>query len=245
VQPCAAAPAQFTDPIAFYANAGEDIAVTGGTVYRGSRYPALYGSYFYADFGSGRIWSMIKTGPATWSTPEMELDTTFNISAFGEDEQGEVYVVDYSNGRIRRLADVNGPTPALAASQKTASGPGIDPGETLTYTVLIKNTNGLTSSETVFMTDQIPAGLAYVPGSLLATQGSVDDSLDPTLRWQGPLSPTAVVTVTYQVTATGSITGLLINRAVITTANLAPITRTFPIFVPRPLPVYLPQIYKQ
>src|SRR6185503_1661866 len=99
-------------------------------------------------------------------------------------------------GKIYRLADVNGPSPNLAASQKTASGPGIDPGETLTYTILIKNTNGLTSAEPVFLTDQIPPGLAYVLGSLAATQGSVDASQNPTLRWQGALSPTASVTVT-------------------------------------------------
>jgi uncharacterized repeat protein (TIGR01451 family) len=231
-----------TDPIAEYDHS-LGFAVTGGFVYRGSRYPALYGYYFYADFSSRRIWSMTKTGPTSWSTPEEELVTNFNISAFGEDEQGEVYVVDYS-GKIRRLADVTGPSPALAASQKTASDPGIDPGETLTYTILIKNISGLPSAETVFLTDRIPNGLAYVPGSLSATQGSTNPSQNPTLRWQGALSPTAVVTVTYQVTATGLITGLLINRAVITTANLGPITRTFPIFVPRPLPFYLPQIYK-
>lgn len=103
--------ATLTNPIAEYDNpANGGAAVTGGVVYRGVQYPALSGYYFYADFYSGRIWSMTKTG-STFSTPEMELDTTLNISAFGEDETGEVYVVDYSGGTIRRLADVNGPNP--------------------------------------------------------------------------------------------------------------------------------------
>lgn len=235
-----------TDPIAEYANpsgsAPPPAAVTGGFVYRGSQYAALVGYYFYADFYSGVISSTRKTG-STFSVAESELDTSFNISAFGEDEQGELYVVDYG-GKIYRLADVNGPSPNLSASQKTASGPGIDPGETLTYTILIKNTNGLTSAEPVFLTDQIPPGLAYVPGSLAATQGSVDASQNPTLRWQGALSPTASVTVTYQVTATGIFTGLLLNQAVITSASVGPITRTYPIFVPRPFLTYLPVIFK-
>ena len=52
---------------------------------------------------------MRKTG-STFSVAESELDTSFFISAFGEDEQGEVYVVDYS-GKIYRLADIPRPFP--------------------------------------------------------------------------------------------------------------------------------------
>jgi uncharacterized repeat protein (TIGR01451 family) len=244
--PCAPAPSQYTDPIAFYENAGDNIAVTGGFVYRGSLYPALVGYYFYADYGSGRIWSMTKTGPNSWSTPEQEYgppSPTFNISAFGEDEQGELYVVDYG-GNIRRLADANGPSPNLSTSSKSASAPGADPGETLTYTILLKNT-GAPTSQSVNLTDNIPSGLVYVPGSLTATQGSVDDSLNPTLRWQGAFSPSVNITLTYQVTATGAFTGILTNQAVLTSSGLSSITLTHSIFVPRPLPTFLPVIYKQ
>ena len=98
---CAAA--DLVDPIAEY---GHDVgrSVTGGFVYRGSAYPALQGRYFYADFGSGIIWSITKTGsnPDTWSTPRLELDTDLNISSFGQDDAGELYVVDYG-GTVRRL----------------------------------------------------------------------------------------------------------------------------------------------
>jgi len=38
-----------------------------------------------------------------------------NISAFGEDEDGELFVVSYADGTIRRLADVNGPGPDLSS----------------------------------------------------------------------------------------------------------------------------------
>jgi glucose/arabinose dehydrogenase len=91
------------DPIAEY---GHDvgIAVIGGFVYRGSRYPALAGRYFYADFGSGRIWSIVKIGsnPVSWSAPTLQLTSGLNITSFGEDDQGEVYVAEYG-GTIRRL----------------------------------------------------------------------------------------------------------------------------------------------
>ena len=83
-------------------------SVTGGFVYRGQRFPALQSRYFYADYVNGQIWSLYQseTNPLTWSTPELELDTSLNFSSFGEDENGELYIVDYS-GKVRRLADVN------------------------------------------------------------------------------------------------------------------------------------------
>lgn len=241
VTPCSPALlASLTDPIAEYNNPAQGRAVTGGFVYRGSLYPALKGYYFFADFVSRRIWSIFKTG-STFSAPAVEInDAGFNISAFGEDEQGELYVVGY-NGSIYRLADVNGPTPALTAS-KSASSPGIDPGETLTYTIFIKNTSA--TSTTLFMKDQIHPGLSYVPGSLSATQGSVNDSLSPILTWQGTLALPNEVTITYRVTATGIVTGLVPNSAVITSANTTPLTVTSSVFVPRPLPQYFPLIFK-
>jgi glucose/arabinose dehydrogenase len=94
-----------TDPIAEYSH-DDGRSVTGGFVYRGQDYPALAGRYFYADYVFGRIWSLYRTGsnPDTWSTPDLELETGLNISAFGQDEQGELYVVDHIGGTIRRLA---------------------------------------------------------------------------------------------------------------------------------------------
>lgn len=100
-----------TDPIAEY-DRSDGGSVTGGFVYRGIRYPALVGRYFYADYVGGKIWSMYKTGldPTTWSTPELELDTDLFISSFGEDEEGEVYVLDHAGGTVRRLGNVDGPS---------------------------------------------------------------------------------------------------------------------------------------
>jgi glucose/arabinose dehydrogenase len=95
--------AQLVNPIAEYSHSVGN-AVTGGFVYRGSRYPDLQGRYFYGDYSTGKIWSMYKTGPDTWSDPQLELDTTLFISSFGEDEAGELYVVDLA-GSIRRLTE--------------------------------------------------------------------------------------------------------------------------------------------
>jgi uncharacterized repeat protein (TIGR01451 family) len=114
----------------------------------------------------------------------------------------------------------------------------------LTYTILLKNT-GAPTSQPVTLSDTIPNGLTYVSGSLTATQGSVNDSLNPTMSWQGVFSPNVIITVTYQVTATGVVTGILTNEATLVGPGLDPVTLTHRVFVPKPLPTYLPVVYKQ
>ena len=76
-------------------------SVTGGYVYRGSAVPSLYGKYVYGDFVSGRIWALSEMGSGGWRNEEL-LDSPLNISSFGEDERGELYVVDYG-GTVRRI----------------------------------------------------------------------------------------------------------------------------------------------
>jgi glucose/arabinose dehydrogenase len=95
-----------TLPVAEYAHivTGEDnCSITGGYVYRGSRYRRLLGGYFYADVCSGRIWAIGATaaGPATGR--EL-LDTNLTIVSFGESETGELYVVALG-GSIHRLEE--------------------------------------------------------------------------------------------------------------------------------------------
>jgi uncharacterized repeat protein (TIGR01451 family) len=225
--------AELTDPIAEYSHA-EGRSVTGGFVYRGLAYPALDGTYFYADYVEGKIWSLHKTGssPDTWSTPALELDTGLNISAFGEDEDGEIYVVDRTGGAIRRLADVNGPAPNLSTSRKRASSPSANPLDVITYTIGLVNTASLVANSAL-LTDTIPPGLTYRPGSLWASQGTWDDQHEPTLTWQGPLSTSRQITITYQVTATGLITGSIVNRARVSAFPLSPLTLAASVVVPR------------
>ncbi|MBN1810690.1 MAG: PQQ-dependent sugar dehydrogenase [Anaerolineae bacterium] len=225
--------ASLTDPIAEYSH-NEGRSVTGGFVYRGILYPDLTGRYFYADYVDGKVWSLYKvsSNPDTWSAPELELDTSFNVSAFGEDEQGELYVVDRSGGTIRRLADVNGPSPNLSGSKKAPSVTGADPGEVVTYTISLRNTGALVA-QTAFVTDTVPVGLGYVSGSLTATAGSVDESGRPLLRWHGLLSWSPVITVTYRVTVTGQVTGSIVNQAQLAGTSFVPFTLTSAIFTPQ------------
>lgn len=86
-------------PVAEYAHGAGDCSVTGGYMYRGSQFPALVGVYLYGDYCSGRIWGLARDGDG-WRNALL-LENRLNISSFGEDEAGELYVVDLRGGCIR------------------------------------------------------------------------------------------------------------------------------------------------
>ena len=72
-------------------NNPSECAITGGYRYRGPA-AGLEGVYIYGDFCSGRIWFATDDGEGNWSASEF-AQTGFNLRSFGEDEQGNVYVV--------------------------------------------------------------------------------------------------------------------------------------------------------
>jgi glucose/arabinose dehydrogenase len=76
-------------------------SISGGFVYRGGIAPTLQGIYFYADFCSGRIWGL--RDDAGWQSQEL-LASGFNISSFGEAENGELYLADMYSGNIYQIA---------------------------------------------------------------------------------------------------------------------------------------------
>ncbi len=224
----ACASATLTPPIAEYAHS-EGRSVTGGFVYRGRDFPALIGRYFYADYVSGKIWSLSHSD-AGGATSRLELETGLNISAFGEDERGEVYIVDHS-GTLRRLVDLNGPIPNLTSSYKQASTPSADVGETVVYTLALINTGGPVAGP-IWLTDTLPVGLDYVTGSLSTSQGDTSLML-PFLFWQGELGGNMTVTLTYQVRVNGAVTGSLVNWASATGEDIAPLALATSLAVPR------------
>jgi len=79
-------------------------AVIGGYVYRGSRIPALVGQYLYGDFCTGKIWSAARDKDGAWSS-RLLLDSDYQITSFGEDDDGELYVThrDKDDGAVYRL----------------------------------------------------------------------------------------------------------------------------------------------
>jgi glucose/arabinose dehydrogenase len=90
-----------TMPVAEYSHT-DGCTVIGGYVYRGSKEPAMAGGYLFADYCNGTIWAI---SPAGDQLRELTVvaDSGVNISSFGEDEAGELYVTDISGGRLLRI----------------------------------------------------------------------------------------------------------------------------------------------
>ena len=93
-------PTNFVTPIAQYGHSGGRCSITGGYVYRGSAAALPAGTYVFGDFCTGEIFS------AAGGAPNVLLDTALNISSFGEDEAGEIYVVGLG-GTVHRIAPVS------------------------------------------------------------------------------------------------------------------------------------------
>ena len=84
---------------AFVYSHNEGISITAGYVYRGEAIDDLYGVFLFGDFGSGRIWTIYRREDGGWQVNEY-MDTEHFISSFGEDEAGELYLVDYFTGSV-------------------------------------------------------------------------------------------------------------------------------------------------
>lgn len=89
-----------TEPIFDY---GHDLgcSVTGGFVYRGVDLPDLQGVYIFGDYCSGLIWGSVPKDQNSWDT-RILFSTAYRIASFGEDQNGEIYLLDL-NGSIYRL----------------------------------------------------------------------------------------------------------------------------------------------
>ena len=91
--------------------------MTGGFRYRGLHSPALAGVYLFGDYCSGTLWGALPDGGAGWRAEPL-LQTGVSISSFGEDEEGEVYLVEYAgagHGRIERIVATGPPPPPCGA----------------------------------------------------------------------------------------------------------------------------------
>ena len=92
-----------TLPVTAYGHKNDRCSITGGFVYRGTRYPDLIGAYLFADYCTGEIW-YVDRGAARGATPIRALDTNALITSFGQDEAGELYLTD-GNGTVYRITD--------------------------------------------------------------------------------------------------------------------------------------------
>jgi len=71
-------------------------------VYRGHQLPEFCGVYRFGDYCSGFIWGMLRDSGGNWLVERL-FQLGVNISSFGEDAQGELYLLDHRSGSVYQL----------------------------------------------------------------------------------------------------------------------------------------------
>lgn len=102
-----------TLPIFEYSHA-EGCAVIGGAVYRGSLHPWMRGTYLFGDWCTGKLFAATLRCSGLWRR-ELVLDGDFALAVVGEDEVGELYVVEWAAGTARVFALTSVPHQLLFA----------------------------------------------------------------------------------------------------------------------------------
>ncbi|MCI0360364.1 MAG: PQQ-dependent sugar dehydrogenase [Planctomycetaceae bacterium] len=77
-------------------------SVTGGYVYRGKKFPELTGAYVFGDWETRRLWAARVGGDRTREMPEIARPAV-RVAAFGEDNDGELYLLDYDAGTLHTI----------------------------------------------------------------------------------------------------------------------------------------------
>lgn len=84
----------------------QGISITGGYVYRGEAIPELRGRYLYADFGQSWIRSFRYEAGVARDDAELELEGVPNITTFGVDRDGEMYVATLTGSIYKFVPDL-------------------------------------------------------------------------------------------------------------------------------------------
>jgi glucose/sorbosone dehydrogenase len=92
----------FIPPITEYGHVGGRCSITGGYVYRGALSTLPQGTYVYGDFCTGEILVL----DLNQRVETFLMGSGVNISSFGEDEAGEIYVVGLG-GTVHKLINTD------------------------------------------------------------------------------------------------------------------------------------------
>ena len=96
----------------------DGISITGGYVYRGSQLPSLQGAYVFGDYGSKRLWVLREDTNGNYQREQL-LTLPFSLASFGIDAAGELYLMNFSGGKIEKLTreQTGNPAPPTLLSQ--------------------------------------------------------------------------------------------------------------------------------
>ena len=94
--------------------------IIGGYVYRGKALPELSGKYIYGDYIYGTVWILERDDSGQWQNHQF-MSTGFNMSAFAEDNDGELYLLDYKGGIYQLTRDAESTPQPDSTSEAGAS----------------------------------------------------------------------------------------------------------------------------
>ncbi len=88
-------------PATEYSHTGGKCSVTGGRVYRGHAIPWLRGAYLYGDYCSGQVFTFRWSNGTIMDAQEItaQIGNVSSLVAFGQDNKGEIYVVQLGNAQ--------------------------------------------------------------------------------------------------------------------------------------------------
>jgi uncharacterized repeat protein (TIGR01451 family) len=146
---------------------------------------------------------------------------------------GDLYYLQKLVAAIEANTEPNFGSSVKRVSERTPAS-----GDTIAYTVVVHN-SGAPLTQTLYLTDDIPDGLSYIPDSLSASTGEARHS-SGTILWSGVLSPTSTMTLTYAtlVEETDEPT-MITNTAIIDAGAYGIFTCSITIAVDY-IPVYVP-----
>lgn len=122
---CAYNGTPYTFPIVEYKHPGNNCAaITGGFVYRGWKYPKMYGMYIYNDYCTGK-YSVVFKQNQTWLNVFLLDEEDAEYVSFGEDSKGELYSIDEVTGEIEHVIDASQSPVANSGSLNILSNPNL------------------------------------------------------------------------------------------------------------------------
>ncbi|MBI4319075.1 MAG: DUF11 domain-containing protein, partial [Chloroflexi bacterium] len=135
-----------------------------------------------------------------------QVGSTISNTATLDDGTGE-------DDAFSATANVVSGAPIISSSSKTASASSASPGDVVTYTIRVVNTG--TGDTTSWVTDTVPTGLAYVADSAASssTTPPTYDSTSNQVRWNGTVSASNTVTVTFRATVNSNAATSVVNTA--------------------------------
>lgn len=110
-----------TAPVFVFGHTGGNCSVTGGYVYRGALFNALFGRYIFTDYCSGQFWSTRKLPNGTLVTDTLQDFFNNQFTAYGEDNLGEMYVAyrgSGTGGRIYKITETGNCNPVAYVTDK-------------------------------------------------------------------------------------------------------------------------------